>query len=360
MDEEFDYGWIMNADTRKRVWAMTYENTDPAGGAVKNRMVHETIRLTPGRYVAYFVSDDSHGPEEWNGVPATDPELWGLTLRIADPAVRATVRPYEYEPVPAGQTLASLTRIGDNARRSQGFTIKKPMDVRIYAIGESSGDEMVDYGWITDATRHKRVWTMRYEDTEHAGGADKNRVYEGTLRLEPGSYMVNYTSDGSHSYNDWNSTPPVEERFWGVSVFPASGRLNQADVAPFERAPRGNLVAELVHMGDDEDARQTFQLARETELRVYALGEGSGDDMFDYGYIEDSTGRIVWEMTYDETEPAGGASKNRVFEGVIKLRAGSYVLRYHSDGSHSYNDWNSDPPDDPDAWGVAVFRMGDR
>jgi len=42
---------------------------------------------------------------------------------------------------------------------------------------------------------------------------------------------------------------------------------------------------------------------------------------------------------------------------VITLPAGDYVLRYRSDGSHSYNDWNSDPPDDPESWGIAVFRL---
>ena len=79
--------------------------------------------------------------------------------------------------------------------------------------------------------------------------------------------------------------------------------------------------------------------------------------MFDYGWIEDGGGRRVWEMKYDETDPAGGADKNRIFDGVITLPAGAYVLRYRSDGSHSYNDWNDDPPDDPESWGIAVFRM---
>lgn len=42
-DGESDYGWIMNADTHQRVWAMSYDGTDPAGGAAKNRMAHETV-----------------------------------------------------------------------------------------------------------------------------------------------------------------------------------------------------------------------------------------------------------------------------------------------------------------------------
>lgn len=361
-DEPFDYGWIMNAETRKRVWTMTYDNTEPAGGAAKNRMARETLHLRPGRYVAYFVSDDSHAPDDWNGVPATDLQSWGLTLRVSDRIARAAVRPFEYQPVPEGQTIVSMIGIGDNANRSTGFTLKRKMDVRVYALGESSNEEMVDYAWIVDALGHNRVWTMRYENTEPAGGSDKNRVFDGVLHLDPGSYFVYYKSDGSHSYNNWNAAPPAEERYWGVSVFPATGRLNRADIAPFERAGRttGTPVAQLIRMGDDEDARAPFQLTGRTRLRVYALGEGRDGEMFDFGWIENASGDKVWEMKYAETDPGGGADKNRVFEGVITLPAGSYVLRYRSDGSHSHADWNDEPPDDPESWGISVFRMENR
>src|SRR6267142_1436735 len=362
-DGEFDYGWIMNADTRKRVWSMTYEGTDPAGGAAKNRMAHETLQLKPGRYVAYFVCDDSHSPDDWNNVPATDPEFWGMTLRVSDRTARAAIKPFEYEPVPQGQTIVSMIGIHDDEMRSAGFALRRPMDVHIYALGEGTNDKMSDYAWIVDEEQHKRVWAMRYEDTEHAGGAEKNRLFDGTVQLNPGNYLVYYHSDGSHSYNDWNGAPPAEERFWGVSIFPASGRLNPADVGPFMRA-RGpgtnSTLAQLEHMGDDEDARTPLRLTEETRVRVLALGEGRDGDMFDYGWIEDADGRTVWRMKYDETEPAGGSDKNRVFDGVITLPAGNYVLHYRSDGSHSYNDWNTDPPDDPESWGISVFRLARR
>jgi len=357
-DAGFDYGWIMNADTRARVWEMDYANTEPAGGAAKNRMTRESLRLPAGRYVAYFVSDDSHDPDEWNNVPAFDPAFWGLTLRVADATARAGVKPYAYEPVPAGQTLVSLTGIGDGASRSAGFTLRRPMDVRVYAMGEGVNGEMVDYAWIVDAANHRRVWTMRFEDTGPAGGAAKNRLFDGTVHLEAGSYMVHYASDDSHSAAEWNAAPPAEERYWGVSVFPASGRLDSALVAPFQRGPSGTVLAALVEMRDDERAHAPFRLERETTLRVYALGEGVNGDMVDYGWIEDAgTGRVVWEMTYEATEPAGGARKNRVYEGTVKLPAGAYVLHYKSDGSHSFDDWNDDEPDDPESWGITVFRL---
>lgn len=356
----FDHAWIINADTRERVWRMEYAATEPAGGARKNRMVREALRLPAGRYVAYFASDESHGPDGWNAVPAFDPAFWGLTLRVADAAARTAIRPFEFEPVPAGHTLVTLTGIGDGEARSAGFTLRRAMDVRIYAIGEGVNDDMADYAWIVDATRHRRVWTMRRSDTEPAGGAQKNRLFDGTLRLEPGAYLVYYTSDGSHSAGRWNDAPPAEPRYWGVSVFPASGRLDSSAVAPFERAPAGAVVAELVRMGNDERARAPFTLDRDAAVRVYALGEGDGE-MYDYGWIEEEpSGRVVWEMTYRTSDPAGGTRKNRAFDGVIQLRAGRYLLRYRSDGSHAYGDWNSAPPDDPEAWGITVFRTGDR
>jgi hypothetical protein len=109
-------------------------------------------------------------------------------------------------------------------------------------------------------------------------------------------------------------------------------------------------------MGNNERARAAFQLDQETTLRVYAVGEGDGE-LVDYGWIEEAgSGRVVWEMTYRTAEPAGGARKNRVFDGMIRLPAGAYVLRYRSDGSHAYSNWNADPPDDPESWGITVSR----
>ncbi len=356
-DGAFDYGWIQNADTRRRVWEMDYRRTDDAGGAHKNRMVRDTVRLPAGRYVAYFVSDDSHDPGEWNAMPPFDPDFWGMTLRIADAAGRAAVKAFAWQPVPE-QTIVSLTGIGDDALRSAGFTLRRPMDVRVYALGEGSNPDgdMDDYAWIVDATTRRRVWAMRYQDTEAAGGADKNRLYDGTLQLEAGSYLVYYKSDGSHSFGNWNAAPPPESEYWGVSVFPASGQVDSSVVAPFQRTT-GDAIAEIVRVKSDKHKRELFTLDRATTVRVYAIGEASGGEMVDYGWIEDAaTGDTVWEMTYRSTTHAGGASKNRLFDGTVRLPAGRYVLHYDTDGSHAYGDWNDDPPDDPEGWGITVTR----
>jgi hypothetical protein len=82
--------------------------------------------------------------------------------------------------------------------------------------------------------------------------------------------------------------------------------------------------------------------------------------MYDYGWIEEAaSGRIVWEMTYRMTDAAGGAKKNRLFQGTLVLDPGKYAVHYRTDGSHSFNDWNAAPPADPEGWGIQVSRAGE-
>lgn len=356
-NDAFDYGWIMNADTRRRVWEMEYRHTEDAGGAHKNRMVRDTIRLPAGRYVAYFVSDDTHEPGDWNAVPPFDPESWGLTLRVTDPAARSAVHSVEWEPVPAGQTIVSLTGIGDNELRSQGFTVRQALDVRVYALGEGTdqNSDLNDYAWMVDATTRHRVWSMRYDETKPAGGAAKNRLFDGTLHLDPGSYIVYYKSDDSHSFGKWNAAPPAESRYWGVSVFPATGVLDRSVVGPYEAAA-SHAIAELVRIPSGRHAHELFSLDHAAAVRVVAIGEGVDGEMVDYGWIENAeTGDTAWAMTYGATSDAGGARKNRLFDGTIRLPAGRYELWYETDGSHAYGDWNDDPPDDPEGWGITLL-----
>jgi hypothetical protein len=54
--------------------------------------------------------------------------------------------------------------------------------------------------------------------TDHAGGAKKNRVFNDTVHLDKGDYIVYYETDGSHSYEEWNSSPPTDPAAWGVTI----------------------------------------------------------------------------------------------------------------------------------------------
>jgi hypothetical protein len=249
--------------------------------------------------------------------------------------------------------------MGNDEFRSEGFSLRQPLEVRIYAMGEctSSRGEMSDYAWIMQTPSRRRVWEMRCDETELAGGSSKNKLFDGTVKLEPGNYLVYYRSDDSHSYGHWNATAPIESRYWGVSVFPASGKLDPRIVGPIVRDTTG-VVAELTRMKDGQRSRRFFALDHPTTLAIHAVGEGVGGDMVDYGWIEEEkSGAKVWEMTYKATVDAGGARKNRLFDGAVKLPAGRYVVFFETDGSHAFGDWNADPPDDPEGWGIALRRV---
>ena len=129
------------------------------------------------------------------------------------------------------------------------------------------------------------------------------------------------------------------------------GGAAQVEIAILE----AQLVGGLGRVGDDERKSKHFTLDKETEVHIYALGEGRSGEMFDYGWIEDAkSGRTIWEMTYRMTEPAGGAEKNRRYDGFLTLKPGEYVVHYRSDDSHSFEGWNDDPPSDPFNWGITL------
>ena len=67
--------------------------------------------------------------------------------------------------------------------------------------------------------------------------------------------------------------------------------------------------------------------------------------IFDYGWIEDQNGRMVWKMSMENMRYAGGALKNQRTDTVIRLTKGIYWLKYHTDESHSPSKWDDKPPE---------------
>jgi hypothetical protein len=355
-ESAYDYAWVINADTREIVWKLGSQGLKHAGGAGRNRMERARIMLDAGSYAAFAVTDGSHDASDWDAPAPYDPEFWGLTLRtIGEQTGKVATHPYRL-PAPKG-SFVSLIGLGDDELASAGFALSQPFDVRVYAVGEGSGGEMYDYGWIVDASTRRTVWQMDYEATEHAGGSEKNRMVDQVITLEPGKYVVYYVTDGSHSWSDWNSSPPMDQDAWGITLLAPSGAVDTEIPRAYDMFSDPSIIAQLTGIGDDERRSHQFTLDDETEIRIYALGEGSGGDMDDFAWIESAaTGRAVWEMTYRTSEHAGGAEKNRLFDGTLMLPTGEYVLRYESDGSHSLEDWNAEPPDDPASYGVTVYR----
>ena len=133
---------------------------------------------------------------------------------------------------------------------------------------------------------------MRYADTESAGGDAKNRLVDRTIHLEKGDYVVHYVTDDSHSYDDWNAAAPVRRPALGHhAARRRRARSIEAAVAEYAEKADPSVIAQIVRVRDDESPRKTFKLDRETQVRIYALGEGSGRSLADYGWIEDAQDR---------------------------------------------------------------------
>ena len=356
-DGMYDYGWIVRNDTRERVWEMRIGNTDKAGGSVKNRKFDGNVTLDPGTYELVFITDDSHSNDDWNAAPPYDVYNHGITLLASNETDRSAISVKDPPPV-IRNAFVTLTHPGTNDYKSQGFTLKSDTRVRVYALGEADNKgDAADYGWIADAKTRKRVWDMSRERTIHGGGAQKNRFVDEIITLPKGSYIAYYVTDGSHSYNDWNADPPFDPENYGLTLMGASDRFDAAAVKTFAEGEESGVIAQIIRVGDDKRLNKRFSLGKQSHVRIYALGEGMDHEMYDYGWIENAgTGQRVWEMTYKMTSRAGGARKNRLVNSTIVLDKGEYELHYESDGSHSFNDWNDDPPEDRTHWGITLYK----
>ncbi|MGB5107023.1 MAG: hypothetical protein WBP29_11150 [Candidatus Zixiibacteriota bacterium] len=216
-----DYAWIERQGDTRPFWLMQERNTEPAGGAKKNRLADEVLSLPAGDYVLGYVTDDSHAYGAWNSGAPYDQKNYGVTLFAADNNFDRTAITELQTEAESKDVLAKITRVGDDADESASFSLDKPMRVHIVAMGEGSGGDMYDYGWIENTETDDIVWEMTYRKTQAAGGADKNRICDTRVLLDAGRYRIHYVSDGSHSFGNWNAQQPRNPQYWGISIMVA-------------------------------------------------------------------------------------------------------------------------------------------
>jgi hypothetical protein len=77
--EMADGAWITDASGAK-VWEMTAAASQPAGGAAKNRMQDDVVKLPAGTYTLHVRTDGSHAYGRWNAAPPRDGGHWGATV----------------------------------------------------------------------------------------------------------------------------------------------------------------------------------------------------------------------------------------------------------------------------------------
>ena len=206
----------------------------------------------------YCVTDDSHSAADWNGAPPYDPLNYGFSMTIEDEKERAAFAPALYSE--DHNTIVSIVKVGNDASRSEGFSLKEETRLRILAFGERSNNRrtMSDYGTIIDARTRARVWSMDADRTRHAGGASKNRYIDEELLLPAGNYVVTYVTDDSHAYGDWNDDPPFDPEHYGIVVSGAGPGFAPTQVAKYTEEKDKSVIAQIVRVGDNADKSVRF------------------------------------------------------------------------------------------------------
>ncbi len=236
----------LQGEAGQTVWRMTGEHDGHAGGASKNRFEAAFLDLRPGVYTLLYETDDSHAYGSWNQDAPTHPERWGVTIFPLDPGTDSsgvTIRSRHKEsmgdadeervdgseipqppplpalPEPNGTMLASITQVGNDQVREESFTYTGEGDLHVRALGEINANVRSDYGWITRSGDGAIVWEMRLDNTVPAGGDERNRLADATIKLPAGDYTVHYTSDPSYAYDDFDVFGPDAPDDWGIRVW---------------------------------------------------------------------------------------------------------------------------------------------
>lgn len=352
------YAWILDSRSRAVVW-----HTFPKGkmpkklryeGAFK---IDAGVNLEAGRYEVYYAAVLEGGAPS----PGRSCTVRRYKKRDRD-KLYVTVSAHRmradngYEALQAinDRAVAPINHRGDDEIVQQQFCLDREATVHVRALGEIARGEQFDYAWIEDVNNRRRVWNLEASDTEHAGGAAKNRVFDGELRLPKGKYKLYYVSDDSHSNDGWNALPPHDPRMWGVTLTPADRPSRRAVSRRTFREAQPALA--LTRMTNDSLQAQRFKIVGNADLRILCLAEGNRSGMLDRAYILDAETRApVWTMRYSQSTHAGGSMANRVVDETLRLPKGEYIAVFEGDARHGFGQWNGGKPYNPVAWGLSIF-----
>jgi hypothetical protein len=358
--------WILDLKSRRVVWELRASTTQP--GRRSTRKFDGTVQLPAGTYEAFYAAFPEWSLSNENGETNTgqrflnwlhDAGLDEFRLTVhADHRLLAGAEAERARREIDNGTVVTLRGDGSSKYLQTGFVLDRATEVEIAATGEAREDGEFDAGWIINADTRTLVWKLTWRESAPAGGAAKNRTNRFRKTLPAGRYAAFYATDDSHDPAVWNAAPPHDPHAWGLAIRVADAGARAA-VKPFayEHVPATATLVSLTRVGDSDTQSREFTLDRAMDVRVYAIGEGTGR-LVDYGWITSAaTGQKVWEMRYDDTVPAGGAAKNRLVDRTIRLDKGSYVVHYVTDDSHSFDEWNAPPPADARHWGITILRL---
>ena len=369
------FGWIVRRSDGAVVWQMEPQaarRLNGEGGTLAE--VQDRITLPPGLYDAYFSTfgfdEDDHF---WNRAPwKADRADWRFRLDDGGRGLLTDATDPDRFAAGAGRDegAAVIYRTGPVSRRSERaayLRVERPVRVRLQSVGEvprrSDGDEQQDYAFLQNVYTGRPAWEMRRTTTDPAGGNPRNRAADATLTLEPGLYRAGYRTDAGHGPGNWQMAPPLDPLGWGLTLsYADADEADSGAIAEFD-VHQLPVVAQLAPLGDDERRAARFEVTDSLRVLALGLGEISGtdaDNRYDYAWLVREAGatgdaQTVWEMTYADSEPAGGEWRNRRAEAALTLTPGTYTLHAQTDDSHSPDGWSDSAPHDPDHWGATLY-----
>ena len=381
------YGWILDRNTRQVVWSMdSVDEVQRGRGSIVE--VNDTLALEGGEYEVFFASYGNRldnfsgrsllsrlsGASDWHN----EARHWHLTIDLLEGKETDVHADYRDDDATKAKVASGERLIWSSGPvRSHGseqylFEVKQDTRIRVRSIGEVSSD-VNDFGRLENVLTGEPVWELNLQNSEPAGGVVQNRMASAELDLTPGIYLASYRSDATHAYDNWQGNPPFDPFGWGLTV---SMSESENTVTEFDPWSARNPEISMVSIGDDAFRATTFSVSSPKKVMMYGLGEMKRNDRYDYAWIEragavSGTEEVdwgdrgpnpeatVWEMRYEDSDPAGGDDSNRRTIAFLDLPPDTYTLFYRTDESHAFDDWRNGEPAFGDRWGVALFALED-
>lgn len=352
--------WLLDNAAHEPVWTMDAKRGKRLTGTLVRNV--DTLDLKAGTYTLYFstygTSRQDRGlagrifsrAAQWRN----DADRWYATLTPLGGAHLATER-HELNSEVDGRLADRSSDTGTDStvlwrvrtsdeERTTTFLVADSAVLRLDVLGVrglslKALDDEGETVWQLDPS------ALRPEPSGYVRGSVR-------VPLAAGTYRLVFDPDGQGP-GDWNRHPPRDPEAWGLTAALERGRVTRFD-------PFTSLTPAVQIRADRGNGRWTvpFEVLRETKVVVAAMGEiTSQDNAYDTGGLYRADGSTVWQLDYDNSDEAGGQSKNRQAVRTLTLAPGRYEARFRTDDSHHPGSWNSDSsaPEHPERWGLAVF-----